>query len=381
MKSSSLLLSTGPVGFAGVLRFVLPCGIGLVVAQSLVFPAERSFISNFAGTGVPGFSGDGGPATEARLNGPTGIARGPDGGLYICDTGNHRLRIVASDGKIMTVAGTGESGWSGDGGPATAARLSEPYEVRFDSAGNVFWVERLNHCVRRLDVKSGHISTVAGTGVGGFSGDGGPAAQARLNEPHSIGFDPAGNLYICDVKNNRIRKVVMQNGTISTFAGSGEKTSVPDGAPLEGAPLNGPRALDFDAQGNLWIALREGNAILKLDLERRRIYQAAGTGKKGFTGDGGPAREATLAGPKGLSISRGGTVYLADTENHVIRMVDPRNSTIHLTAGTGTRGDGAAREPLSCQLARPHGIFVDNDGSIFIGDTEANRVRVIRNKQ
>ena len=381
MKSSSLLQPVAPSRFIGVLRCVLPFGLGLVVAQSIVFPAERSFISNFAGTGVQGFGGDGGPATEARLNGPTGIARGPDGALYICDTGNHRIRKVTTDGKIATVAGTGEPGWSGDGGPAAAARLNEPYEVRFDAAGNIFWVERLNHCVRRLDLKSGHISTIAGTGAPGFSGDGGPATQARLNEPHSIGFDHAGDLYICDVKNNRIRKVVMENGTISTFAGSGEKIPVPDGAPLDGAPLNGPRALDFDAQGNLWLALLEGNSMLKLNLSRRTIHPAAGTGKKGLIGNGGPAREATLAGPKGLSISRDRMVYLADTENHVIRMVDPGKSTIQLIAGTGTRGDGAGSEPLSCQLARPHGIFVDDDGSIFIGDTEANRVRVIRQKQ
>ncbi len=351
--------------------------LGFLLTATSLFAGHQVAITNFAGTGTPGFAGDGGPAGEARLNGPTGIARGPDGALYICDTGNHRIRKVKPDGKIQTVAGTGEPGWTGDEGPAIAARLNEPYEVRFDAAGNIYWVERVSATVRKCDSKTLVVKTIAGNGTAGFSGDGGPANRAQLNEPHSIAFDRAGDLYICDVKNHRVRKVDMKTGSISTFAGTGEKGAARDGAVKEVA-LSGPRALDFDPTGNLWLALREGNAILKFDLAQGMVHRVAGTGKKGFSGDGGAAGEATLSGPKGVSASAEGNIYFADTENHVIREIDGKSGTIHLVAGTGKAGDGSDVDPLKCQLARPHGIYVDAEGSIFIGDTEAHRVRLIR---
>ena len=352
-------------------------GVGLVLGliSLTVFPrAEAAIIGMFAGTGSKGFAGDGGPATEAELNGPTGVAIGPDRALYICDTENQRIRKVAPDGKITTFAGTGDAGWSGDAGPATRAKLNEPYEVRFDKQGNVFWVERLSHVVRRCDAGSGIISTVAGTGRAGFAGDGGPATQAQLNEPHSIGFDAKGDLYICDIRNQRIRKVDLATGIISTFAGTGERSATPEG-PLMIVPLNGPRALDFDKTSNLWLALREGNCVLRLG--SGGIERLAGTGQKGFGGDGGLARDCTLAGPKGVSVASNGDCYLADTENHAIRKIDARNGKITLVAGTGRRGSETSSNPLKCTLARPHGIFVDRDGSIYIGDTEAHCVRVI----
>jgi streptogramin lyase len=171
--------------------------------------------------------------------------------------------------------------------------------------------------------------------------------------------------------------VDLKSGVISTFAGTGEKVATPDGAKFATAPLNGPRAMDFDRQGNLWLALREGNAVYKLDLKTGTLHHIAGTGKKGFTGNGGLAKEATLSGPKGLSIGPDGNVYLADTESHSIRMIDVRRKTIELIAGTGESGDGPDGDPLSCKMSRPHGVFVDRDGRIFIGDSEAHRVRVI----
>jgi sugar lactone lactonase YvrE len=225
-------------------------------------------------------------------------------------------------------------------------------------------------------VRTGRVSTIAGNGHPGFSGDGGPGPSAQLNEPHSIGFDASGNLYICDIRNHRIRKVELTTGIISTFCGTGERKPTPEGPQVAGIPLNGPRALDFDTSGNLWLALREGNSVLRLGKDG--VRRIAGTGQKGFTGDNAAAREATMAGPKGVSIGAEGDCYLADTENHAIRRIAVRTGTIHLVAGTGTRGDGTDSDPLKCQLARPHGIFVDQDGSIFIGDTDANRVRVIR---
>jgi streptogramin lyase len=335
-------------------------------------------VTNVAGTGVAGRSGDGGPAQRAELNQPYGISRGPDGALYICDCENQLIRKVGRDGTISTFAGSGRVGYGGDGGPALLAGLNEPYEIRFDRAGNVFFVEMRNNVVRRVDGKTGIISTVAGTGKPGFSGDGGPATGAMLNQPHSIQFDSHGNLYICDIANNRIRKVDMTTGTITTFAGTGGRGATPDGAKIEGTPLNGPRAIDFDRAGNLWLALRDGNAVYRLDLSTGTIHHVAGTGKKGFTGNGGPALGATLSGPKGLSIGPDGNVYVADTESHGIRMIDVGKGTIELIAGTGEKGDGPPGDASKCRFTRPHGIFVDADGSIFVGDTESNRVRVIR---
>jgi len=173
----------------------------------------------------------------------------------------------------------------------------------------------------------------------------------------------------------------MSTGRITTFAGTGEKLKTPDGARLEGTPLNGPRAIDFDRRGDLWLALREGNAVYRIDMKKKTIHHVAGTGQTGFTGNGGPARQATLSGPKGLSLDKEGGVYLADTESHSIHRIDVKKGTIELVAGTGEKGDGPEGDPLACRMSRPHGVFVDADGSLFIGDSEAHRVRVIRGRR
>ncbi len=364
----------------GVSLLLVLLGAGLAVPDEKnrdARPVQPQMVT-FAGTGQAGYSGDGGPAAQAKLDQPFGIVRGPDRALYICDTNNHLVRRVAPDGTISTIAGVGKRGYSGDGGPATKAELNEPYEVRFDRRGNMFFVERLNHVVRRVDAKTKTISTVAGVGKAGFSGDGGPAAKAAMTQPHSIQFDRQGDLYICDIGNHRIRKVDMKTGIISTFAGTGERAATRDGAKIQGTPLYGPRAMDFDKRGDMWLALREGNAVYKLDMKRGTIHHAAGTGQKGFTGNGGPAKQATLSGPKGISIAPNGNIYLADTESHSIRMIDLARGTIELVAGTGERGDGPDGDPLACKMARPHGVFVDADGSLFVGDSEAHRVRVLR---
>jgi len=358
-------------------RILISGALILAAANPSGAAAERQIIT-FAGNGLAGYAGNTELAGQAQLNNPYGITRGPDGTLYVCDMENHRIRKVSRDGNITTVAGTGKRGYSGDGGPALQAELNEPYEVRFDKPGNMFFVEMRNHLVRRVDGRTKFISTVAGSGREGFSGDGGPATQAELRQPHSIQFDAGGYLYICDIGNNRIRKVDLSTGIISTFAGTGERSPTPDGANLATAPLNGPRAIDFDKDGNMWLALREGNAIYRLDLKAGMIHHAAGTGQKGFTGNGGPAKQATLSGPKGISVAPDGKVYFTDTESHSVRMINVRKGTLELVAGTGERGDGPEGDPLKCKLARPHGIFVDADGMIFVGDSENHRVRVIR---
>jgi sugar lactone lactonase YvrE len=338
-------------------------------------------IVTIAGNGQKGYAGDGGKATLAQMNNTFGLTHGPDGALYVCDTDNHVIRKITPDGIISTVAGNGTRGYSGDGGPAIKAQLNEPYEVRFDKNAHLFFVERLNHIVRRVDAQTGMISTIAGTGKAGFSGDEGLAIEAQLREPHSLQFGADNTLYIADVLNHRVRVIYLQTGVITTLAGTGQKAPTPDGAKFKEVSLSGPRALDFDAKGNLWLALREGNAIYKFDMVAGTIHHIAGTGQKGFSGNGGPAKTATLSGPKGIALSPDGNIYFADTESHSIRMVDVKKGTLYLIAGTGDKGNGPDGDPLRCKLARPHGVWVDKDGQIFIGDSENHCVRVVREKK
>jgi DNA-binding beta-propeller fold protein YncE len=358
-------------------RTLLPGAFAILLTLSS--PGRAGSISTVAGTGAQGFSGDGGPATAAQLDNPFGVVRGPEGALWFCEYTGQRIRKVTPDGIIQTVAGTGKKGYSGDGGPALQATFNLPHEIRFDRAGNFYIADMTNQAVRRVDATTGVITTFVGTGQPGYSGDGGPASAAQLKQPHSIQFDPSGeHLYICDIGNNVIRRVEMKTGTISTFAGTGKPGESPDGASIAGTPLRGPRSIDFDAKGDLWLVTREGNQVFRFDMKAGVIHLVAGTGKKGFTGNGGPAREATLSGPKGIAIDAAGNAWLADTESHSIRMIEAKTGKLLLMAGTGEKGDGPDGDPLQCKMARQHGIFVDKDGAVYIGDSEAHRVRVLK---
>jgi streptogramin lyase len=376
----------------------------LLVAACVCSGAARQ-IAMFAGTGEKGYAGDGGPATQARLNNPFGVVKGPAGALYVCDTGNHVIRRIATNGIITTVAGTGKGGYSGNDGPARKAELNEPYEVRFDNAGNMYFVEMRNHLVRRVDAQTQTITTLAGTGKAGYSGDGGPARSAMLNQPHSIQFDSRGDLYISDILNHRIRRVDAASGMIFTFGGTGAKKDTVDRAKINETPLHGPRAIDFDANGDMWIALREGNAVYRVEMKTGVIHHVAGTGhmwiaprdavyhvdaktgaiqyvrgpeKPAPTPGTEVAKRAAFAGPKGISIGPDGVVYLAETERHIIMAINARGETVEPFAGSGARGSGPDGDALKCRMARPHGVFADTDGSVYIGDSEAHCVRVVR---
>jgi len=351
---------------------------------------EQWVFENIAGTGQAGFDGDGGPAREAQLNNPFGVVRGPDGCIWFCEYTGQRIRRIRKDGILETVAGNGKTGFEGDGGSAMQASFNQPHEIRFDRKGDLYVVDMQNHVVRKIEMSTGIIRTVVGTGKPGYQGDGGPADRAMLRQPHSIQFGPDGSLFICDIGNHVIRRVNMDSGVIETFAGTGRAGPTPDAAPIVGTPLNGPRSIDFDSQGDMWLATREGNQVFRLRMKEGRYEHIAGTGKSGTSGEGGLAKTAELKGPKGIALDGVGNVWLADTESHKVRRIDAKTGVIETIAGTGQEGDGPVvedgpagegveiRDAKRCRLARLHGIFVDADGSVLIGDSQAHRIRVLR---
>lgn len=341
----------------------------VVIALSLA-SAQGSTVETVAGNGSRENNGDQGVATEVAVQDPFGVEVGPDGALYITEVGHHRIRRAdLKTNRISTVAGTGKKGYSGDGGLATQANLNEPYELRFDRAGNMYFVEMQNHIIRRVDAKTKRISTIAGTGKAGFSGDGGPATKATFNRPHSIALDQTGNLYVADIGNHRIRHINLETGVVETIAGTGEKTLPVEGQIAKGAPILGPRAL-YVTGDTMWIALREGNSVWKMNLKSGELAHVAGSGKKGF--DDGSADKSTLNGPKGIVVDHDSNAFVVDTENHVIRRIDGDTQIVTTIAGNGVPGSSDG-EALNAQLNRPHGICLGRDGSLFVGDTLNHR--------
>jgi streptogramin lyase len=340
-------------------------------------------VTTLIGTGVPGYS-------DTQVNNPYGMTIGPDGALYFCDVDNQRVRrLDLATKRLTTIAGNGQKAYRGDGGPAIEASLSAPHELLFDRNGDLYITERDNHVIRKVDMKTGIISTVAGTGKPGFSGDGGPATQAQLNQPHSIILDRDGTILICDLQNHRIRRLHLDTGIIETWAGTGEAKPTPDGARVAGTPLNGPRTLVLAPNGDLYLALREGNAIYRIDAATKTLHHIAGTGESGYSGDGGPALNAKfggslarLAGPKGLALAPDAALIVADTESHAIRRIDLSTGTISTMTistilGTGEKGDGPDGDPLKCKLNRPHAVLYSN-GVLYVADSEAHRIRAFK---
>ncbi len=341
------------------------------------------------GNGRQGFSGDGGPANAAMLDQPFDVTIDAQGRILFSDTFNHRIRrFDPGTGKVETIAGSGKKGFSGDGGPATKADLDEPYGVKLDDSGNLFIVDRLNFRVRRVNLATGIIDTVAGTGVPKHSGDGGPARNAGLVEPNGIALGPGpggpkSKLYIADVRGHRIRVVDLPSGIIETFAGDGSGKREGDGGPVSKARLFGARAVAVGPDGDVFILEREGHSLRKVEADTGIITTVAGNGVKGDSGDGGPATQATFNGPKELCVAPDGSaVYVVDTENQKIRRVDMKTGIITTVAGNGQRGpQGDGGPATAAKLDRPHGVAVDSKGTFWIGDTNNHRIRRVVSPQ
>jgi sugar lactone lactonase YvrE len=326
-------------------------------------------ITTMAGGG--GSLGDGGPATAAQLDQPHSVVYS-GGVVFIADSLNDRIRRVDSSGIITTVAGTGTSGFSGDGGPATAAQLNRPSGIAHDASGNLYISEQLNHRIRRVDA-GGTITTIAGTGTSGFSGDGGPATSAQLNQPGNVALDAAGNLYIADSQNQRIRRI-NPSGIITTAAGNGSASFSGDGGPATSAALRFPVGVEIDAAGNILIADTNNHRIRKVD-GSGIITTIAGTGSGGSSGDGGPATAAELQAPAGATVDAAGNLFIADSNNEKVRKVDT-SGIITTVAGTGSFGFSGDGGPATlAKLHKPYDVSVEPAGHLLIADKNNSRIR------
>jgi DNA-binding beta-propeller fold protein YncE len=313
-------------------------------------PQPNWIMTTIAGTGEPGYAGDGGPAAQALLNNPFDLAFDPSGNLCFSDTYNHCIRrIDARSGIIATIAGTGESGFVGDGGPATQARVNQPYGIVIDRAGNIYIADRLNKRVRRVDGSSGVISTLA-----------------ELVEPNGLALDREHRrLFVADVADHRVHVIELATGALSTFAGTGNGRHAGDGGPATAADIFGARAVALAPDDSIYILERQGSSLRRV--RDGIIETVAGTGARGYAGDDHGARYAVFDAPKEMAVDPAGNVFIVDTENHVIRLIDAQSWIVRTIAGTGEAGPDA--------LARPHGAVVGTDGAVYIGDSENHRVR------
>ena len=336
------------------------------------FNTHAQIITTISGTGIAGFSGDNGAAATAELAGPDGICFDATGNLYIADCGNHRVRKINPSGTITTIAGTGVPLDNGDGGPATAAELNYPIDVTMDAIGNLYIADMVNNRIRKIDAL-GIINTIAGDGFGSYNGDGIPATNAEINMPTGVAVDNAGNIYIADGLNNRIR-MINTSGIITTIAGNGMAGNSGDGGPATAAKLNRPYNVRVDNVGYIYIS--DFNKIREFTVGGT-INTVAGFDTAGYNGDNIAATNAKLDGPRGIGLDDSGNLYIADSYNYRLRKVD--NSGIITTiAGTGTAGyncDGC--QAITSELYNPGAIAVDALGNIYIGDTYNNRIRFI----
>jgi len=382
--ASSVTITSGASGLGnGTVAFKVSANIGtsartvtlsvagmpFAVAQSAGVTLTQGFnIKTFAGTGTPGFTGDGGAATSAEINDPIAMVADSAGNIYIADKNNHLVRKV-SKGNITTVAGSGVQGYAGDGGPAISAQLSWPSGLALDAQGNLYIGDAGNNVVRK--VSNGIITTVAGNGTYGYTGDGGAATSAEMNYPTGVAVDSSGALYIADSDNNVVRKVV--NGIITTAVGTGTEGYIGDGGAATSAELAYPQGLAVDAQGNLYISDSLNYAVRWVN--NGVINTLAGNGTLGYQGDGGPGTSAELNIPVGIALDVLGNLYIADSGNNRVRVVS--NATISTVAGNGTQGfSGDGGSAASAELAQPYGVTADPSGNVYVADSGNNRVRI-----
>jgi DNA-binding beta-propeller fold protein YncE len=313
-------------------------------------PQPNWIMTTIAGTGEPGYAGDGGPAAQALLNNPFDLAFDPSGNLCFSDTYNHCIRrIDARTGTISTIGGTGQSGFAGDGGPAIQAQMNQPYGIVIDRTGNLYIADRLNKRVRRIDGGTGVITTLA-----------------ELVEPNGLALDREHRrLFIADVADHRVHLIELATGALSTFAGTGNGRHAGDGGPATAADIFGARAVALAPDDSIYILERQGSSLRRV--RDGVIETIAGTGARGYAGDDHDARNAVFDAPKEMALDPAGNVFIVDTENHVIRLIDAQSWIVRTIAGTGEAGPDA--------LARPHGAVVGTDGAVYIGDSENHRVR------
>lgn len=349
-------------------------------ADSRTTVGSTSIITTFAGNGGGGYSGDDGPATAAQLGRPKSVAIDAAGDFYIADQDNHRIRKVDHiTGVITTVVGDGTQGYSGDGGLATSAQLNQPWCVAVNAAGDLFIADRGNSCIRKVDHATGAITTVAGSGTVGYQGDGGLATAARLSGPTGVALDAAGNLFIADMGNDCIRKVDCVTGMITIIAGTGRNGGYSgDGGLATAAQLSWPNGIAVDAAGNLFIADTHNNRIRKVDHVTGVITTVAGSASFGLGGDGGLATAAALFSPHGVAVDAVGNLFIADMMDGCIRKVDYATNVITTIAGNGGNSAGAdGGQATATTLNCPYGVAVDASGDVFIADTGNYSIRKI----
>jgi sugar lactone lactonase YvrE len=336
-------------------------------------------MTTIAGTGSGGYSGDGGLATSANVQRPIEIHRDASGNIFIADNDNHRIRkIDGVTGIITTVAGDGSFGFSGDGAVATDAQLALPTAVCTDPSGNIFISDENNRRIRKVDVATGFISTIAGNGTGGYSGDGGPSVDAMISQPYGMQTDDGGSLFFADRANHRIRRIDKATGIITTVAGSGTNGYSGDGGLATAADLSYPIGLCLDPMGNIYIADQINHRIRKVDKATGIITTVAGSGTNGYSGDGGLATDAELNQPYDVSIDAAGNLYISDTNNQRIRRVSAVTGIITTIGGNGSGGYGGDGGPATdASMNYPSGIFADAQGNVYIGDKLNHRVRKI----
>ena len=315
-------------------------------------------------------------ATQVKLTSPFGVDFDRAGNLFLVEmAGGEHVRKMDKSGVLTIIAGTGEKGFAGDGGPALQAHFNGMHNLAVAPDGDVLLADTWNSRIRKIDAKTGVISTIIGTGKRGFSGDGGPATKADFGNIYCASLDPQGeNLFLADLDNRRIRAVNLKTGLVRAVAGNGEKGVPANGAVATQSPLSDPRAVAADAKGNVYVLERGGNALRVVDAAGK-IRTVVGNGQKGLSGDGGDARAATMNGPKHLCVDRAGDVIIADTENHVIRKYLAAEGKIIRVAGTGKKGTaGVGGPPEQAEFNQPHGVTLDAAGTLYIVDSSNNRV-------